>query len=165
MARALLAPALPEDSHSHLAAHVRSLEEARQKAERPSHWTKRLVDFVTRAQADLASELSSRSGSRSSARSGAGAPLPPTILYIAADNSEVAVRAAKLLEPLNTTVVSRLNLKLNTARSTAFHWRHARFGLPNKDDSIASLLVDLAACLSAAKFSEFARPRARGSPP
>eukprot|EP00900_Chrysochromulina_parva_P008024 jgi/Chrpa1/17222/Chrysochromulina_OHIO_Genome00019308-RA len=149
MARALLAPALPEDSHTHLAAHVRSLEEARQKAERPSHWTKRLVDFVTRAQADLASELSARSG----ARSGAGAPLPPTILYIAADNSEVAGRAAKLLEPLNTTVVSRLNLKLNTALSTAFHWRHARFGLPNKDDSIASLLVDLAACLSAAKFS------------
>ena len=161
MARALLAPALPEDSHTHLAAHVRSLEEARQKAERPSHWTKRLVDFVTRAQADLASELSARSG----ARSGAGAPLPPTILYIAADNSEVAGRAAKLLEPLNTTVVSRLNLKLNTALSTAFHWRHARFGLPNKDDSIASLLVDLAACLSAAKFSKFGRPRARGSPP
>jgi hypothetical protein len=66
---------------------------------------------------------------------------------------------------LNTTVVSRLNLKLNTALSTAFHWRHARFGLPNKDDSIASLLVDLAACLSAAKFSKFGRPRARGSPP
>lgn len=160
-ARALLAPALPEDSHTHLAAHVRSLEEARQKAERPSHWTKRLVEFVTRARADLASELSSRSGSRS----GSSAPLPSTILYVAADNSEVAVRAAKLLAPWNTTVITRLNLTLKTALKTAFHWRDARFGLPNKDDSIASLLVDLAACLSAAKFSKFGRPRARGSPP
>ena len=160
-ARALLAPALPEDSHTHLAAHVRSLEEARQKAERPSHWTKRLVEFVTRARADLASELSSRSGPRS----GSSAPLPSTILYVAADNSEVAVRAAKLLAPWNTTVITRLNLTLKTALKTAFHWRDARFGLPNKDDSIASLLVDLAACLSAAKFSKFGRPRARGSPP
>lgn len=86
-ARDVLHPALPPE---YLAAHVRALVEARDKAERESEWINRLLAFV---EAHQRNALSAQMG-------------PFSTLYLATDRQSIVPVAAAALAALNISVIS-----------------------------------------------------------